>query len=102
MDITGSVGYAAYGYYNNKYSLAGAFKSSTKSTSTGYNQLQGGPDHDGTYRMNTLKFKGSDNWTGKTSAGTSHTHSIPALTTTSAGTGTNDVDHIQLIPIIKY
>jgi len=68
-DITGSVANAAYGYYNNHYNNKGAFSDSTKSTSTGYNQLQGGSDHDGTYRMNTLTFKASksNNIYGKSS-----------------------------------
>lgn len=60
-NITGSVDYAAYGYYNNNYDNQGAFKNSTKSTQTGNaNQLQGGGDNNGTYRKNTLIFDASD------------------------------------------
>ena len=47
-----------------------------------------------------IEFKASDGWTGVTSA-TPHQHSIN-ITASSGGYGTNDVDHIVMVPIIKY
>lgn len=58
-NITGTVWPAVYGYYNNHYSISGAFANSTRNTNTGWNQVQGGGDNDGSYRNNTLSFDAS-------------------------------------------
>ena len=47
-----------------------------------------------------IGFDAARSWTGNTSA-TPHQHSID-ITTSSSGTGINDVDHIKMIPIIKW
>lgn len=70
MNIQGTITQAVYGAYGANSSRTGAFKSSTQATTTGTGnpgQLQGGGDHNGSFRGNTLNFKASDNWTGSTS-----------------------------------
>ena len=47
-----------------------------------------------------LGFDASRSWTGETSS-TPHSHNIN-ITVSSGGFGTNDVDHMKMIPIIKY
>ena len=45
----------------------------------------------------TFEFYASRSWTGETSA-TPHQHHID-ITTSSGGTGTNDVDNVKMVPI---
>lgn len=87
-----------------------AFSGIDPNTSTGsawdafskYNWTGAGNGHDSP-RDNagiTVEFRASRSWTGETSA-TPHKHNIN-MTVSSGGTGTNDVDHIKMIPIIKW
>ena len=52
------------------------------------------------YDNGSASFDASRTWTGETSS-TPHTHKIN-VTVNNGGSGTNDVDHMVLIPIIKY
>ena len=59
-NITGSIANAVYGIYENQYDNQGVFKNSTKDLQTGWSQVQGGGDHEGSYRRNTIRFSASD------------------------------------------
>ena len=53
---------------------------------------------------NIWKFNAANTgaWTGNTSVAANHTHSLVGVSTSAAGTETNEVDHIVMIPVIKY
>lgn len=56
-------------------------------------------DRDGA-TVSVIKFDASRTWTGSTSA-TAHSHKVE-IEALSNGDGKNDVDHIIMVPIIKY
>lgn len=94
MNITGTFrGQAPDGHSIWLPTLGGAF----------YNAGDGvvmGRKESGGYGPVTAGFDASRSWTGETSA-TPHKHNIN-ITVSSGGTGINDVDHIKMIPIIKW
>jgi hypothetical protein len=96
MNITGSIGGAAAGWKTWGPTWDGCFGGST----TGTHPVQGGWDNNWGRFGNTFRFDASRSWTGETSA-TPHKHNIN-ITVSSGGTGINDVDHIKMIPIIKW
>lgn len=96
MNITGSIGGAAAGWATWGPSWDGCFGGSV----TGTHPVQGGWDNDWGRFGNTFNFDASRSWTGETSS-TPHSHNIN-ITVSSGGTGINDVDHIKMIPIIKW
>lgn len=51
-------------------------------------------------QITDIHFDASRAWTGETSA-TPHSHNIN-ITVSSGGTGINDVDHVKMVPIIKW
>lgn len=99
MNITGSYFYGMdYDVYKpNKAFCGGAFYPTTANADTDnylsevvgnvYNHWRG------------MGFEASRTWVGETSA-TPHSHSIDI--TLSSNTGINDVNHIKMIPIIKW
>lgn len=55
-------------------------------------------------RPTKVRFDLSNGWVDgcKTGEGSSHTHSLDDMSTGVTGSGTNDVDHMVMIPIIRY
>lgn len=55
-------------------------------------------------RKSTIVFNLASGWVSgcKTGSGSPHGHSLEGLSTKSAGSGTNDVDHVVMVPVIKY
>ena len=51
---------------------------------------------------NIWQFNARSAWTGVTSSAANHTHSLVGASTSATGTETNEVDHIVMIPVIKY
>lgn len=78
-------------------SPSGALSISTESTNANHGS--------GTFtRKSTIAFNLASGWVSgcKTGSGSAHNHSLDGLSTKSAGSGTNDVDHIVMVPVIKY
>ena len=94
MNITG-VGMRVSGEIFNNRGCSGAIYASGSWTGGGGENGDRGFSYSGGFN-----FDASRAWTGNTSA-TPHQHSID-ITTSSSGTGINDVDHIKMIPIIKW
>ena len=86
MNITGTIGTFEEAGFN----CSGAF----------YQIGYGGHGAGDNSQSFNVGFDASRSWTGETSA-TPHKHSIN-ITVSSGGTGINDVDHIKMIPIIKW
>ena len=64
---------------------------------------RGDADGDGNQSSRQLNFSTSGKWSGETTSESSHTHSLSGMTTTTAGSGnTNEVDHMILVPVIRY
>lgn len=91
MEITGTLRVTGNGWTGG-YALSGAFYSA--------GVYQGEYQDDNRMNIPTVGFKASRSWSGETSY-TTHQHSIN-ITSESNGSGTNDVDHIVMVPIIKY
>ena len=55
-------------------------------------------------RATKVQFNLAEGWVEgcETGEGSPHTHSLDNLNTNPSGTGTNDVDHIVMVPIIRY
>lgn len=55
-------------------------------------------------RATKVRFNLADGWVEgcTTGEGSSHTHSLDNMNTEAAGSGTNEVDHVVMIPIIRY
>ena len=55
-------------------------------------------------RATQVDFRLSEGWVDgcTTGEGTPHTHSLDDITTGVAGSGINDVDHLIMVPIIRY
>ena len=87
MNITGSVGEVL----NANYSSGALYYAGY----VGHRTYPEGPQVSG-----WVNFNAANAWTGETSS-TPHTHKIN-VTVNNGGSGTNDVDHMVLIPIIKY
>ena len=97
MNITGSIsknnsqdiggGTGAFG----NVSGAGSYSGGANSALNGYSVIQ---------------FNAANSWTGTTSAGSSHTHSLNGLSTANNSTGTTSnetrVLNKMLVPMIKY
>lgn len=108
-EVTGSTDYdGAHTHNRGSMNIWGSFSTEHADWATGANGAftvarygaagahRGGDEiHQYWYDFNAYRT-----WTGETSA-TPHTHSIH-VTASSGGTGTNDVDHIKMVPIIKY
>ena len=96
MNITGNIYGGAAGWKTWGPAWDGCFGGS----SVGTHPVQGGWDNDWGRFGNTFNFNAANSWTGETSS-TPHSHSLN-ITASSGGYGTNDVDHLVMIPIIKY
>lgn len=60
-----------------------------------------GSSPNNTFDNNIWRFNARDSWTGETSEAPTHTHTLTG-STNAAGSGTNDVDHLIMVPVIKY
>lgn len=96
MNITGNIWRGAAGWKTWGPSWDGCFAGSY---STETKPVQGGWDNDWGKFGNTFNFDASRSWSGETSS-TPHIHTMDFSVT--AGTGTNEVDRVVLVPIIKY
>ena len=97
MEITGAITKGAAGWKDSNPAFSGCFKTSSIETA---HPVQGGWDNSWGRFNNTFRFKASNGWTGETSS-TPHSHQID-ISISSSGAGTNDVDHLVMVPIIKY
>jgi microcystin-dependent protein len=91
MNITGQLSGLSYDSKDSKNGMKGAFSWITSPTVAGAGS--GAADR-------YCKFDAASSWTGTTSS-TPHRHSLE-ITVQPNGTDKNDVDHIVMIPIIKY
>ena len=88
--------------------IRGAFKARNRGGYSGALYADGGwrewiDGHPGSHEtdLTNITFDASNNaWTGETSA-TPHSHNINLISATNSD-DTNDVDHIVMVPIIKY
>lgn len=68
----------------------------------GYDNVASGNSVNNKFDNDIWKFNARDSWTGVTSSAANHTHSLVGASTSATGTETNEVDHIVMIPVIKY
>jgi len=93
QNITGSFRVTGNGYTGG-YAFNGAFYN-------GGSTVRGEYQDDNRKDIPLIGFDASRSWTGVSSGGSPHAHSFSG-TTSTAGMGTNEVDHMVLVPIIKY
>ena len=92
MNITGNVSLIVGSFYKS----SGAFSTSIGTTAAGGGVVQNSPN---------LSFDASKSWTGVTSAGSAHRHSLTGATienTNRYNTSETTVLNKRLIPVIKY
>lgn len=68
----------------------------------GYDNVVSGSSPNNKFDNNIWRFNARDSWTGVTSYAAAHTHSLVGVSTSATGTETNEVDHVVMIPVIKY
>lgn len=67
-----------------------------------WGSYRGDADGDGNNESRKLVFDSANKWSGTTEKGSSHTHSLNGVRTESTGQDTNEVNHMKLVPVIRY
>lgn len=103
LNATGSINTMGIGMDEKTTSKSGVFSTSSEGDN---NAVQGGWDNHEGYFNGKLKFKLTGNWSSgsQTTAGTPHSHDFSGTTesNTASENVSNEVNHVDMVPIIKY
>lgn len=80
---------------------SGVFAGSSSSGDLVDSSASGGHGRWGTMKFSLLDSNNNSRMTGSTGSGSSHRHALSG-TTQSTGSDTNEVDHSDMIPVIRY